>query len=696
MKKIFLVALSLIFVPCITFAQIDRSIVPSPAPAKEISIPDPVVFKTENGITVILSENHKLPRVMFDLRVGTGQRLEGNKTGIMDITGQLILSGTSTYTKDEIDSKKDYIGASLWATHNQLRLRCLTKHMEKGLDLFSDILYNANFPQNEFERIVKKIQSELLSVQSSAETMGENALMTSLFEKHPYGEVMTEQTLANINREDVVNYFHKTFVPDQSYLVVVGDITKEKVEEIVQKYFSSWTGTAQQKVDYPIAPNPQGNRVIFVKKTGAVQSYIQVAMPVDIEMGDDNYLPMSVTNGIFGGGGFANRLISNLREDKGYTYGAYSSLDVQPQGAYFGTEGSFRNEVTDSAITELLYELERITDSYVTDDEMKMTKSIMTGRFARSLEDPTTIARFALNIERYNLDKDYYKNYLKNLEATTKEQILEVSQKFITPKNCYIVVVGNESVLENIKPFDADGVIEVVDAFGQAVKERKQADISAEELFKRHSFYVTNTKTEKERDKVLKKIKSYKQEIEMSMEQIPFPLNMVMFWSTPSNNVMTMEAQGMLMVKVYFDGKTGYISNMQMGKQDMSEKELTAKKKDSGLIPEINYSKTGMEYELLGIEEIDGKEVYVVKLNDGDNERYSYYDTQNYSKIKDLSILSDPQSGETQDQVMSYDDYRLVNGVMFPHKVVLAMGPVAFQGTVKTTTINKGSINDFK
>jgi len=694
MKKIFL--FTLIFSPCVVLAQLDRSIVPPATPAKEISIPDPVVFKTDNGITVILSENHKLPRVMFDLRVGTGQQLEGNKTGVMELASELILSGTSTYTKDEFDAKKDYIGASLWASYNQLSLRCLTKHMDTGLELFSDVLYNANFPQNEFDRIVKKTQSELLSVQSSAEAMGDNALMSIMFEKHPYGEVMTEQTLSNISREDVEQYFKKTFVPDQSYLVVVGDITQEKVEKVVEKYFSSWTGTAQQKVEYSTPKKPSENRVVFVKKTGAVQSYIQVATPVDIKMGDANYIPMMVTNGILGGGGFGNRLVMNLREDKAYTYGAYSYLDVDSQGAFFNAAGSFRNEVTDSAITELLYELDRITDSYVTDEEMKMTKSIMTGRFARSLEEPATIARFALNIERYKLDKNYYKNYLKNLEAVTKEQILEKAQQFLAPKNYYIVVVGNEEVIDKIKNFDSDGIIEMLDAFGQPIKDRKQADISANELFKRHSLYVTNSKTEKDRNKAIKKLKSYKQEIEMSMDQIPFPLNMTIFWGKPNSEVVSMEAQGMVFVKTYFDGKTGYISNMQTGKQEMSEQQISAKNKDDGFVPEINYDKTAMEYELLGIEEADGRDVYVVKLNDGHNERYVYYDAQTYCKLKQLSILSDPDSGETQEQTMIYDDYRLVGGIMLPHKIVLSMGPVAFNGIVKTTTINKGTISDFK
>lgn len=692
MKKL-VIALGLI-TPAVLFGQLDRSKVPAAAPAKAISITDPVVFKAANGMTVILSENHKLPRVSFNLTVGNGKRLEGQKAGLSDLAGDLILSGTTSRSKDEIDAKSDYIGASLNAGSTNLNLTCLTKHMDEGLSILSDVLLNANFPQSEFDRVVKQWESNLMTVKSSPEGMGKNALKSALYTNHPYGEVTTEASLSKITRDDVQKYFKETFVPEGSYLVIVGDITKAKAEEVVNKYFSSWTGKALPKVEYPSAKNLNGNRVIFVKKPGAVQSYVQIAFPLDVKIGDANQIPLSVTNSIFGGSGFGTRLMQNLREDKAYTYGSYSTLNVEQQGAYLSAGGNFRTEVTDSAIIQLLYELDRITDSYVTDDELNLTKSVMTGSFARSLEHASTIARFALNIERNGLDKDYYKNYLKNLDAVDKDKALEIAQKFFTAKNCYIVVVGNENVLEKLKQFDADGKIEIVDAFGNPVQDMKKADITAEELFKKYSLLLTGSTSEKQRDKVLKKIKSVTQDIEMSMQQVPFPLKSVQFWGAPNSEVMTLEAQGMVVQKTYFDGKTGYNSNMQTGKKDLTAEEVAAKNKSIGLIPEINYKTSGMQYELLGIENQNGTDMYVVKLNDGDNEIYDYYHTQTYSKIKRLTIASDPEEGG--DAVITYSDYKAVNGVLFPHKIVLSFGEVAFSGTVKGITVNKGSIADYK
>lgn len=692
MKKL-IIALGVI-TPAFLFGQLDRSIAPSAAPAKAISIADPVVFKTANGITVILSENHKLPKVSFNLTMGSDEHLESSKVGLSDLAGELILSGTSNRTKDEIDSKIDYIGASINAGSRNLSLSCLTKHMDEGLKIMSDVLLNANFPQKEFDRVVKQYESNLLTVKSSPEAMGENALMSSLFPNHPYGEVITETSLAKITRDDVVNYYKENFVPDGSYLVVVGDITKSKVEEIVNQYFSSWTGKMQAKGNYPAPKKLNGNRVVFVKKTGAVQSYIQIAFPIDMKVGDKDQIPLTVTNNVLGDGGFGTRLMDNLREDKAYTYGCYSRLKIEPQGAYINATGNFRTEVTDSAITQILYELGRMTDSYVTDEELELRKSSMAGGFARSLEHPSTIARFALNIERYGLNKDYYKNYLKNLEAVNKDNVLEEAQKYLTNKNCYIIVVGNDQILDRLKPFDKDGIIEVVDAFGKPVQEMKKADISAEELFKKYSFYMTAS-SEKQRDKILKKLKSVTQEIELSMAQVPFPMKSIQFWGAPNSEVMTIEAQGMTVQKTYFDGKTGYNSNMQTGKEDLTADKIAAKNKSIGFIPEINYGTSGMHYELLGIENQNGKDLYVVKLNDGDSEMYDYFDTKTFCKVKRLIISNDPEN-EGGEATMDFSDYKTIGGVMIPHKVVLSFGETAFDGTVKNVEVNKNSISDYK
>lgn len=689
MKK-YIIALGLI-APAFLFGQIDRSIRPTAGKAPAINIKDSEVFTSSNGITVILSENHKIPKVSFSLTTGNSPILEGDKAGLSQLAGELITSGTKNRSKDQLDKEIDYIGAEFSASSQSIYVSCLTKHLNKGLDLFSDVLLNANFPQNEFERVKKQTVSSLMSVKSSPDAMAGNAESKANFPKnHPASEIMTEQTLNNINLDDIKNYYKSVFIPKGSYLVIVGDINKQQALEAVEKYLATWKGETLYKAELPSPLTAKNSRVIFVKKPGAVQSVINITFPMDIKPGDKDQLPLTVMNDILGGGSFGSRFFQNLREDKAYTYGCYSSLNINENGSSFSASGSFRNEVTDSAITQLLYEMERITNSHISDDELSLTKMAMAGNFSRSLEKPQTIARFALNIIKYNLSKDYYQTYLKRLEAISKEDVLTMAQKYINFKGCNIIVVGNEEVLDKIKKFDTDGKVEIWDAFGNEVKETKKADISKEQLLEKYVLAMTQSTSLKNSNKILKKIKAYEQVTEISIAQAPFPLSSTSVWMTPNIEASKLEAQGMVFQKSYFDGKTGGSFNPQTGKKALEADEITAKNKSIGLLPELNYATSGMTYELIGIENIDGKEVYVLKLNDGKTESYDYFDTKSFLKIRSTKI--EKNEGESIEVTTNYSDYKAVNGVLFPHKILLNQGEMSFDMTIKTITV-KSSVD---
>lgn len=685
-----------ILIPSIMFGQIDRSIRPTAGKAPAINIKDSEVFTTPNGITVVLSENHKLPKVSFNMVMGATPLTEDSKAGLSSIAGELILAGTTNRTKDQFDKEKDYIGADLSADKESIFLSCLTKHMDKGLELMADALMNANFPQSEFDRVKNQTVSSLMSTKSSPETMANNAETKANFPKgHPFGEVMTETTLNNITLADVNNYYKLIFTPKGSYLVIVGDITKAQAIAAVDKYFSKWNGNATYKQPM-LAPNTtKGNRVIFVKKPGAVQSVINVSFPLNIKPGDKDQLPLTVLNDILGGGGFGTRLMQNLREDKAYTYGCYSSLNINEFGSSFSASGNFRNDVTDSAITQILFELDNITNGYVKDEELNLTKSVMAGGFARSLERPQTIARFALNIIKYNLNKDYYQTYLKRLEAISKEDVLLMAQKYFTAKNCNIIVVGNEDVLAKLKQFDADGVVEIWDAFGDQVKEMKKADITKEQLIEKYVMATTQSTSMKDATKKLKKIKAFEEVAELTIPQAPFPISSTRVWGNPNIEGSKIEAQGMVLQKSYFDGKSGASTSMQEGKKDMTAEEIAAKAKSTGLLAEMNYKTTGMTYDIMGIENVDGKDAYVLKTNDGKSESFDYFDAKTFMKIKSIKLEKD---GEKVTEVTStFNDFKDVNGVLFPFKMAIIQGEMSFNIKVTTLTIkDKVDLKTFK
>ncbi len=693
--KRFIRAIGLLL-PTLGMAQLDRSARPEAGPAPEINIEDSKVFTMDNGLTVIVSENDKLPRVSFNLVMDGTPKTYGDMAGLPDIAGSLVMSGTSTRSKDELDLEIDYIGASLSADNNSIRLSCLTKHMDMGLTLMTDILMNANFPESEFDRIIKSNESNLAAAQSDAGTMMGNARAVANFpSSHPYGEVMTEETLANITREAVMNYYKETFTPKGAYLVIVGDIKADEIEETLAKYFKGWSGPAAHDANLPAANSNDGSRVIFVNKNGAVQSVISISFPMDLTPSHPDYLKVRVLNGIMGGGAFGNRLMQNLREDKAYTYGCRSSVTITNDGSWFSAGGNFRNEVTDSSITEILYELERIADASVEDDELALTKASMAGSFARSLESPATVARFALNIIRYDLPKDYYQTYLKKLDAITKEDILEVAQKYMKANKANIVVVGNEEVVDRLTKFDADGKIERMDAFGNEVIERQAADISADKLFEKHVAAVALGVSGKKLDKKLKKFKNMTIITELESPQMPGTMKRTSVWANDGSEGMKMEFNGMSMQKEYFDGEKGGSSNMQTGASEMTAEEIAAKKKSAGLIPEMNYATSGMEYEMLGMEEFGGNNCYVVKMNDGESEMFVYYNAETYLKAGVIAIQD--AGGQTTEITMTYSDYKEVEGFMFHHKESLSVSGFSMDGTITERLVNEGiSLDGFK
>lgn len=686
MKKIILSG-ALILIASASFGQLDRSVRPKAGTPPTINIKDSEVFTTENGITVILSENHKLPKVSIRLVTGSDPMNEGSKAGLSKMAGQLIMSGTTNRSKDKLDAEVDYIGATLSADGESMYLSCLTKHVEKGLTLMTDVLFNANFPDSEFERIKKQNESALLSAKSSPDEMSDNAERKANFPNgHPYGEIMTEATLAAINKADVESYFKKVFTPRGSYLVIVGDVNKAQASEMVNKFFSTWKGGPVYKAELGEGQFNKGNRVIFVKKPGAVQSKVTVTFPVKMKPGQPNQLPLTVTNGILGGGGFGTRLMQNLREDKAYTYGCYSGIETTDNGSWFSASGNFRNYVTDSAIVQILKELDDIGNSYVKESEINLTKSAMAGGFARSLENPQTIARFALNIIQNNLPKDYYQTYLKRLDAINTENVLEMAQTYFTSKNCNIIVVGNEEILEKLRVFDADGKIEMFDAFGNVAKEIKPADITKEQLIDKYVFATTGTTSMKAANKAIKKVKSVKQVMEMSAQQIPAPLTMTTYFVAPNKEAMKIEMQGMMIQKEYFDGKAGASSNMQTGKKELTAEEIASKQKSAGLFPELTYATSGMKVELIGIEEVNNTDAYVLKIIDGDKQSFDYYDTKNFMKIKSVSIQK--EGDQVIEASRSFSDFKAVNGLLFPHKMTLMMGELGLEGKVITIEIN--------
>ena len=390
---------------------------------------------------------------------------------------------------------------------------------------------------------------------------------------------------------------------------------------------------------------------------------------------------------ILGGGGFGNRLMQNLREDKAYTYGCYSRLSLTDNGSWVTAGGNFRNEVTDSAITEIMYELKNIATNLVSDKELSMTKASSSGRFARSLEQPSTIARFALNSIKYNLAKDYYQKYLQKLNSSSKEMILDVAQKHIPFENCNIVVVGNSEIVDKLLPFDSDNNIEFLDPYGNPKEKMRPSDLSGIEVVNNYLMKVTESKTMDEVKSKAKGVKSYKKSTELSMAGMPGTLSLVEMYEAPKTQAMKMEMMGQVFQSGYLKGNKGYEQNAQTGKKNLTKEKVKERKKSFGLFPELNYEKYNVQLEAIGIESIGKEQFYVVKIVNGEKEEYNYYDASNFLLSKKTSIESSPDGGPVENTV-EYGDYKNVNGFLIPHSQNMSIGQMSFSGTISSFEFN--------
>jgi zinc protease len=657
-----------------------RKKAPVPAPVREIQLGTYSDFDLPNGLKVIVVENHKLPRVSYQLSFNNDGLIEGDKAGYTSFAGDLISKGTTTKTKAQIDETIDYIGASFNTSAGGIFATSLKKHTDKLLSVMTDVLYNPSFPQDEFEKIRKRTASGLATNKSDPNAIAANIRTVVNYGKnHPYGEVQTDESIKNIKIDDCKNYINTYFKPNNAYLVIVGDITPTEARIQADKYFSQWKKGEIPVLKYPTPSSPSGRNVAFGNKDGAVQSVISISYPVNMNPGNPDAIKASLTNFILGGN-FSSRLMQNLREKKAYTYGARSSINNDKLIGNFNAGASVRNEVTDSSLTEFLYELNRIVKEPVSPEDMLLAKSSMTGNFAQSLESPQTIANFAINTFRYKLPKDYYSNYLKNLDAVTISDVQSAAQKYIMPDNCNIIVVGNkDNVADKLKKFDSDGVIDFYDPFGKKLEDKKvelSSDVTAIGVINDYLEAIGGTSK-------LNSVKSM--HMSMKTNLMGQDATFETYQMSPDKFAMKINMMGMTVQEQKYDGVKAV--QAQMGNKTVitEGKELESMKKQAMMFEQLHYTKTEYKLELKGIENVEGANCYKIIVTDKDGESTTeFYDVKSNFLVRTVKT----QEGAPGNQVSiitDYKEYKDVSGIMIPFKSVVSgamPAPLELEATV--------------
>lgn len=466
MKKniIVLTILALTF----TFAgsqTLDRSIRPQAAPANEIKFKDAQTFTLSNGLKVFVVEDHKLPQVYYSLQFDIDSKLYGEKAGVADIFSEVAGKATKNKTKDELNKAFDLIGARFDFSNKNGYVSGLSKYREKMIELFADVILNPMFTDEEFDLAKTQSKSALAFISTDAGQMLSVVSQILLNGKnHPHGEMMTTQSIDKITIDDMNEYYNTFIAPNVARLVVVGDVTLAQAKADIEKHFGNWEKREVPKFEYEIPKVPDKPRVAFIHKAGALQSEVKVCYPVERKPYQADGFEANIMANILGGG-MSGRLFQNLREKHGYTYGCYNSLQTDDVIGYYSAQASVRGDATDSAIMQILLEMNRIIDSAVTQHDIDGAKAFFMGEFGRSLQNSSTLANFAIALEKYGLPEDFFKNYLKKIDAVTIEGVQSAAKKYILPQNAWIIVVGDQKHAESLAQFATDGKIEFYDMY---------------------------------------------------------------------------------------------------------------------------------------------------------------------------------------------------------------------------------------
>ena len=665
-------------------AQVDRSKMPEPGPAPKINLQDAERFDLGNGLKVLVVENHKLPRVSVQLNLDNPPIYEGDKAGVASLTGSLIGKGSKNISMDDFNEEIDFMGATLNFGSQGAFGSSLTKYFPRLLELMADAAINPNFTQEEFDKEKDKLITGLKTDEKSASAIASRLQRALAYgTDHPYGEFVTEETVNNVTLGDVEKFYSNYFVPANAYLVVIGDTNLEEVRKLATEYFTPWIKASPLNIDFSRPADAQYTQVNFVDVPNAVQSEIRVQNLVDLKMKDPDYLSALVANRILGGGGEA-RLFLNLREDKGYTYGSYSSLGSDKWApARFQATASVRNMVTDSSVVEILGEIDRMIQEPVSEKELEIAKAKYVGNFVLALERPSTVAQYALNILQEDLPEDYYSTYLERINAISREDVQQAAEKYFQVDNSRIVIAGKGSeVLENLEKVTFRGREIPIKYYDKYANPAEKPDFSAGIPEGVTVQSVLDAYFEAIGGKAsIDKIESLKLVYEGSAMGATVRTEEV---RTADRYAQTTYMNDAPMMGVVSKGDELYMKQggNKVPLPDQMKQDI---QKTIGIFPEQAVA-GNPQAKLAGVEMVGDQKAYRIDVP-GETVQASYfYDVETGLKLKEASVIN--MNGQTQNQEVLIKEYQEVDGIKFPSLRMVPMGPQQVESKLLEAVIN--------
>jgi len=438
----------------------------------KVKLPRATEATLSNGLTVLIIEDHRLPLVSIQYSIGaSGPIFEpANMVGLARITAQMMTEGTKTRSSLKISEDVERLGAALsvsssyGSTVSLLSASGLSDNFDKWFELANDVLLNPTFPANELDRRKQQLSVALRQQRTSAEFLMGERFNRAIYGDHPAGNVTTNQGTVDALTPAILSKWHDDqYAPQNTLLGIAGDVKPAELVPKLERLLAAWKKSDLKEA---LPPNPKSStarKVYLVDRPDSVQTSI-VMGNIAIDRRDPDYFVMVALNQVLGGGG-AGRLFKNLREEKGYTYGAYSSFSARKFPGPWNASAEVRTEVTDGALAEFIKELQRMRDQPVTEQELDDAKRAIVASFALSLENPDDLLNYALTRKIYDLPEDYWDSYPAKLLAVTATDIQRVARKYIDPQTMQIIAVGDGSKIRTV--LEKYGPVERYDVQGK-------------------------------------------------------------------------------------------------------------------------------------------------------------------------------------------------------------------------------------
>lgn len=684
MKRILAAAFCLVSIAITgnaTFAQSGPAVRPVAGSVPKAVFPEFTEATLKNGLRVVIVEDHRQPVIYIRTLIMSGGASDVKHIGSSGAVAALLQKGTTTRSADEIARKIDFYGSSIAAGASSddvnIFTSILTKDIDQVLPIYADVIEHPVFPQDELAKYVSNKLAELKQSRQDPSYPGRMMGRKLAFGEHPYGAVETEESVNALTTDVLKKWHDKNFGPNNAVIAINGDVTKSEIMPILEKYFGEWKPVTPDKPQYPVLNDIKGTPIVLIDRPGSVQSSIRLER-LGLRRGDALYDRASFIASVFAGNGnigFGNRLFQNIREKHGYTYTPGGSLTSSIDRGVLVAIAEVRNAVTDSALDQMLYEYRRLSTEEIPADELAMDKSIVTGSFLMSLANPSTTSSNLLEIMEYNLPKDYFQTYAARINALSASELKSVAARVYSPNDIAIIVTGDAKEIKPKLARFGDVAVYDVDLKPASQMAYAPSDLTLDKVLDKFYAALGKPALEKVNDRTTEA------DVEITFNGQSMPGKLTSVEAVPNKKYEKLSLTFGTMQN-WVDGE--HVWQQQGPKSaELTGDDLKRELADAEFSPELKLGDANHKLGLLGSTTLkSGEDAYVLSLEKPNTNPEKWYISKKSGLLVQREVAS--PAGMT---VMSFGDYRPVDGVMVPYSIALT-GAQDLQLTVTSVKQN--------